>query len=60
MTQYVYDGAGNLRTATDPAGGIATNTWDDDNRRTRARLSTGMVNTLVYNGDGRGGGKRLQ
>ena len=51
-TNYAYDGAGNLHTATDPAGGITTNTWDDDNRRTLAEQPSNVVNTFVYNGDG--------
>jgi RHS repeat-associated protein len=49
---YAYDPAGNLHTTTSPAGGITTSTWDDENRRTRVVLPSGIRNTFTYNGDG--------
>jgi RHS repeat-associated protein len=33
-------------------GGITTHTWDDENRRTRVALPSGVLNTSTYNGDG--------
>jgi RHS repeat-associated protein len=46
-TNYMYDEAGNL-----VSDGAVTNTWDDENRRTKADLGGGQVVTMTYNGHG--------
>jgi RHS repeat-associated protein len=46
-TNYTYDAAGNQ-----VSDGTVTNTWDDENRRTKADLGGGQVVTMTYNGTG--------
>jgi len=50
-TTYTFDASGN-QAVENAAGSLTTSTWDDENRRTRVILSSAVVNTSIYNGDG--------
>ena len=51
-TNFTYDGSGNLLTTQLPFSSPTTNMWDGENRLTRVALSSSVVNTFTYNGDG--------
>jgi RHS repeat-associated protein len=52
VTTSTYDGSGNLLTSLAPGNQWTTNTWDGESRLTKVALPSGIVDSLVYNGDG--------
>lgn len=53
LTNYTYDGAGNLILLNAPTGSGESNTHDDKNRRVQVVTTSPLrVRTFKYNGDG--------
>jgi RHS repeat-associated protein len=51
-TTFSFDASGNQRLQIASAGGgTTTNTWDFENRLTKAALPSAVLNTFTYNGD---------
>ena len=51
-TTYTYDANGNTQ-VINAGGSLTTNTWDIENRITKAELPGAVVNTITYDGDGK-------
>jgi len=49
VTQYTYDEVGNIKTVTDPVGGVTLMTYDAVNRLTEKTLPSGVKSTYTYN-----------
>ena len=52
MTSYIYDGAGNVATVTNPRTNVVSNTYDERDQLTHVEDSIGLVTTYSYDGIG--------
>ena len=52
VTTFTFDTAGNQVVTQSPTNQRTTNTWDFENRLVKALMPSGVVISLLYNGDG--------
>ena len=52
VTTFTYDANGNLATEKENGPVTVTNTWDDENRRTKLQMVSGGPGDYAYNADG--------